>query len=302
MFDSKPGHAVQDGPLAQSAVEALDALAILVHPDWTDATITFAGAQREFRIASLKTATPAGKPVWHHRDGRLCNALGSESEQLDFEMGKWTAIGSHAFGVLAERVNQQGFAWDGSALRCRRSALQNQSIWLENQDQRLVLEIRAGQGLSRGELITRDLLSHLASSQAAWRRKRAILREFLGQYENVSFLPDEQLLSFESGDRSKLVLRSTILGSYSSEELTWCWAWANSGLLPRDYEAIQGFRDRSYQYAGMGAFWRPGFFSDEALCLGVAHLAAEENGAWGVFAMRINEHLTRFYAIWDAVE
>jgi hypothetical protein len=94
---------------------------------------------------------------------------------------------------------------------------------------------------------------------------------------------DTRELSFVLADGRKWVVRGQAIGSWSGQDQTWMWAWANDSIHPTFSAESARVRDLAKQERGLMAMTTGKFSAVQPLATELALHAAAVMGAEGVF-------------------
>ncbi len=107
------------------------------------------------------------------------------------------------------------------------------------------------------------------------------------------------VITFTPDSGAPLELPVDVLGSYSPEMGSWCWAYANSSFAVDLIQAISSLRDRAQVGEIEAVFRRSAFAASEPFAFSVAYLAAERLGQRAVWRWPLRTGVQLFFAIKD---
>ena len=96
-------------------------------------------------------------------------------------------------------------------------------------------------------------------------------------------------MTFEFPDRPALKVPAQILGTWSPDEETWLWAWANTSVDERCTNKVEATVQPDERAPGFAALWRERFFCESDFAARLAMLVADRMKAEGVYRAKVHD-------------
>jgi len=208
----------------------------------------------------------------------------------------------NAFNELYEFCKENGIPWEGHHLVVRHSGeethmgapveliLRNKSN-SENIEQWMDQEVYNIPMSPRFSLINADFLRRVlhCASNADYHAKKvnSLLAKKL--HNSVNLEKCVVRLFDSDTDASPLLIPFQVIGSFSTQYSTWCWAWYNLSYMPTQYSEITRLRNKSEQegWPERNLFCCPVVDCEAAFCFTISHLIVARMGNPNVFVYSI---------------
>ena len=148
-------------------------------------------------------------------------------------------------------------------------------------------------------LFGRAFMRALADIDAVMPERQEALHQRLSSFGSAatSWERESGELAFTTDDGERNAVPAHVLGSYSPEMTSWCWAWANSSFPPEHVRAIQTLADRARSGDVERVLGVGGFPCSEPFAFAPAYLAAERMGEHAVFRWPLRSGVQLFFAV-----
>jgi len=272
-----------DAPFADVALGAIEPLWVLLPSGWKQARAEFEVAGEGIRVKSVAPT--------------LVDAMAEQRPDLGLNHGVWSACLARGFMHLRTELGEHGVSWDGSAVDVEKEDLTRALLTFSNADGQVTCTVPLSKPVMRGQVLTDETLGIIVDRSTRFAKMQQSVAALAATLKSWEFEADTQTLVFKLADGDVKRIPAQVLGSYSGDEGTFLWSWANKSYKPADHEKVLALREQSLNWLGAGALWRPGFFSDERFAGLVTMIAASEMGATGVFPPRMGGALRIYYAL-----
>ena len=252
--------------------EIADVIALVAPRGWREATIALERTGGQLRVQGIDArlaAPPPPKP-----------ALGIDEAA---RLGGMSA----ALSELLHELHAQGVAWDGTRAVASRSGAEEFRLTLANGDGPPATSVSLAREYVDALFLSDAFLDALSAAEPIIAERQARIAERLTGSIRWSYSQPERLATFEFPERSALRIPAQLLGTWSLEEESWLWGWANTAVEPGCTEAIEGALRVDQRAPGFAVLWRERYPCEEAFAARVALLAGVRAGASGVYRGRM---------------
>jgi hypothetical protein len=251
-------------------------------------------APRHWRSARIRCEFAEGQPVRVLGiDARLDTRPPDKPEAgLDLQ-GRLGGLAA-ALTELGALVEEQGVRWAGG-VKLARTEAGGVALTLEGaQGARpagsVALSAEAVGGLFLDEpfwaALEQAAPKLIAAEQAVAERLRGLV--------SSSFDPKQGTLSWDLGAGGRVEAPAQLLGTWTTADEQWLWAWANTAVEPACTELIERAVAPERRAPGLTLLWRERYGCELGLATKVAQLAAHRAGAVGVFVGRGGQTVSFF--------
>lgn len=227
---------------------------------------------------------------------RLHAQSASPLPDMGLDVGHWYGAATMAFRRLRETIDAAGGSWDATRAECTKTDLEAGGLVLRDADGSVACMVEIPAEMMRAQVLNEELGRVVEQGLPQWAARQERFVASLAGTTGWRFERPSSLVFDRAGAASRTV-RAQLLGSYSSDEFSWCWAWANSSYEQAVTSGLDGLRENARTALGAGALWRPGWFCDAAFARVIAMLAAEQIGADAVYIARISPSLLTYFAV-----
>ncbi|MBX5483286.1 MAG: hypothetical protein IRZ16_15805 [Myxococcaceae bacterium] len=255
--------------------ELADAAAVLAPRGWKKIEVGLDNRGGQLRVTGLDArldAAPPPKPE-----------LGMDPAA---RMGGMSA----AFTDLLHLLHHEGVDWDGARATLSRPAPDQLVVTLFNRDARPASSISVPREFLDALFLSDTFLAALAEAEPRLEAAQKALEARLSGYTGWSYSQPERRVTFQFGDgRPALTVAAQLLGTWSPDDESWLWAWANSSVEPGCTELVEKAVNPDAHAPGLAALWRERFPCEPGFATKIALLAADRAGAKGVFRGRVGD-------------
>ncbi len=257
-----------DETLAHLACEVTDALSVVAPRGWTRAELSLDRHGDTLRVAQVDTEL-AEKP-------KPMPALGMDPGA---RMAGLAAALTDALHLLHGR----GVEWSGARATVTRQGMNRLMLTLNEPSGPPAASISVPQGMAQALFLTEPFLEALETAEAALPERQDALALRLGGCTGWRFDQKTAKASFDLPGRPALTLDAELLGTWTSEDEMWLWAWANSTVDPAGTKRVEAALAPDAQAPGLAPFWRERYPCEEPFAHRVAGAAAVKSGAQAVW-------------------
>jgi hypothetical protein len=247
--------------LANAAQDVLDTLTPMLGWGWTT------GDLDTRRVNGHRVATELSRAVMAGEKAPPSHAA--------LDPAEWTAAANRSFDRLDHVLAKENLRWSGTRATAERTELERGRLTLLDAGGQAEHVFDIDQKIARGQLLNDEYMSVLDSHQQGVRARNEQLDRRLNKLAGFGYGVEREqpFVEFRFEERRPVQCSAQVLGSWSEEERTWCWAWANRTFDDVERKQARMLRDEMISCVGTGAFWRAGFFCDEAFAANLADLS-----------------------------
>lgn len=255
--------------------EITDAAAALAPRGWTKLEVSLDNRGGQLRVtkvdAKLLTAPPPTPELGMDPPGRLGGM-------------------SAALSDLMHLLHGEGVDWDGARASLSRPSDAQLVVTLFNQDSKIATSISVPKEFLDALFLSDAFVDALSAAQARLDVAQQATEARVAGYTGWSFSQPKGTVRFEfEAGTPPLEVRAQLLGTWSHEDESWLWAWANTSIEPSCTALVEKALDPDAHAPGFAVFWREKYPCELELAARVALLAADRMGATGVFRGRVGE-------------
>jgi hypothetical protein len=267
------GMAMDDGaePLGALACEVADALSVVAPRGWTRAFLTLDRHGDQLRVAKVETELPASPPPM---------------PQLGMDAGARMAGLAAALTDALHLLHSRGVDWSGARASVQREGLQRLVLTLHQPQGPPAASVSVPREMLEALFLAEPFLAELAEAEPAIAQREAALEERLLGCAGWKLDQAGRMVTFDLPGRAALVVEAELLGTWTGEDESWLWAWANSTVDPGCTRTVEQALSPESRPAGMAAFWRERFGCEEPFASRLAHLAVHKLAGKGMFRGR----------------
>lgn len=269
------------GPRPIDALAVVETLIPLLPRGWTEAEVELEGVD-DLRVKAVSTRLHAGST--------------SPLPDMGLNMGHWYGAATMAFRRLLETIEAAGAKWDATRAECTKTDLEAGRLVLRDADGSVACLVEIPPEMMGAQILNDELGRIVEQGLPQWAARQERFVASLAGTTGWRFERPASLV-FDRLDAPPRALRAQLLGSHSSDEFSWCWAWANRSYEPAVTAGLDALRENARSALGAGALWRPGWFCDAAFARVISMLAAEQIGADAVYIARISPSLLTYFAV-----
>jgi hypothetical protein len=252
--------------------EIADAITVVAPRRWTEATVKLDRKGEQLRVSGIDArldAPPLPKPD-----------LGMD------EAGRMGGM-SAAFTELLHAFHPHGVSWDGTRAVVSRPTSDRLVMTLVNQDGRPATSMSVGREYLDALFLSDAFLDALALAEPIIAERQTRLMERLADCVRWSYSQPERRATFELPGGRRLEIAAQFLGTWSLDDESWLWGWANTAVEPGCTEQVERALRIDEREAGLAVFWRERYPCEEAFAAKVALLAGTRAGATAVHRGRV---------------
>lgn len=247
--------------------ELCDGVSVLCPRGWTKVRLPLERGARGLRITQIQAElpdSPAPKPE-----------LGLDEQA---RLGGMNA----AVEDIAQLLASARIAWDGAAITLARPKEGALFATFLAQDGRPAHGVSVPAELLGGLFITEPLFELALASAAALEQSQGRWDAALTGCQTWGFDQRTQQVSFQVPGRGGLTAPAQLIGTWSQEDDSWLWSWANTSVDPKCFAEIEKATSPDARAPGLGALWRERFGCEEGFAQALARIAAHRAGARAV--------------------
>lgn len=210
---------------------------------------------------------------------------GAPAPKPDLGMDDAARLGgiSAALTDALHLLHHQGVDWQGGRATITRPSADRRVLSLFNDDGRPAFSVNVPGEYVQALFLSDAFLDALAEAEPRIAKRQEELSQRVAGSTRWAFSQPERQLTFEFADRPKLVVPAQFLGTWSPEDESWLWGWANTSVDEKCTNLVEAALKPDHQEPGMAVFWREKFPCEPDFAARVAMLAADRMGATGVY-------------------
>ncbi|HZA50148.1 MAG TPA: hypothetical protein VE549_05355 [Myxococcaceae bacterium] len=252
--------------------EIADGIALVAPRGWNEASMSLRRRGEQLRVIAI--------------DARLASTPPPKPELGMDEAGRLGGM-SAAFTEMLHLLHEQGVAWDGARAIASRPGADRVVLTLASADGTTATSVTLTGEHVDALFVSDAFLEALALAEPMIAERRARLAERLAGFTRWSYSQPEGRATFDFAGGRTLWIPAQLLGTWSPDDETWLWGWANSAVEPACTEAIERALRVDHRDPGFAVFWRERYPCEEAFATRVAWLAGVRAGASGVYRGRM---------------
>lgn len=263
--------------------EIADTLNLLAPRGWRNVQLSLDNRGGQLRVVSV--------------DAKLETAPGPKPE-LGMDAPARLMGMSAAFTDLLHHLHHEGVAWSGTRAQVSRARADQLVMTLLNEDGRPASSWTLPGEYLEALFLSEPFLDALVVAQAEIDRRQAALSARVQGTTSWTYAQPERRLSFSFPDRPTLEVSAQILGTWTEDEESWLWGFANTSIEPGCTQKVEAALDPDAREPGFAVFWREKYPCEDAFAAKVAALAAHRMGAQGVYRGR-SKNAWAYFAVLD---
>ena len=269
-MSTQPPKPTPDELLAHLALEVTDALCVVAPRGWTRADLQLDRHGDSLRVAKVDTELPE-KP-------RPMPALGMDPGA---RMAGLAAALTDALHLLHGR----GVEWSGARATVTREGTPTGRLVLTLHERSgpPAASISVPKGLIDALFLAEPFLEELDRAERVLPEEQDVLAVRLSGATGWKLDQAAAKATFELPGRPPLTLDAELLGTWTSEDESWTWAWANSTVDPACTKRVEAALSPDAQTPGLAPLWRERYACEEPFAHRVAGVAAVKSGAKAVW-------------------
>ncbi len=187
-------------------------------------------------------------------------------------------------------LHHQGVQWDGHRATLSRPSPDQVVLTLLNADGRPATSVSVPRQALDALFLSDALLDLLARTEPELAAMQESVATRLHDLARWNYSQPDSRATFEFDDgRPKLDLPAQILGTWTRDDESWLWGWANTSIEPGCTDLVEKALRPDDREPGLAVFWREKYPAEQDFTLKVALLAAHRMGATGVFRGRAGD-------------
>jgi hypothetical protein len=252
--------------------EIADAIALVAPRGWKEATVNLERGGEQLRVSGIDARLAAPPPP---------------KPELGMDEAARLAGMSAAFTELLHLLHGRGIEWEGIRATASRPAADRLVLTLWNRDGRPATSVSLRREYLDALFLSDALLEGLAAAEPIMAERQARLAERLAGYTRWNYSQPERRASFEIPGQPELQVPAQFLGTWSPNDESWLWGWANTAVEPGCTEKIERALRVDQHEPGFAVFWRERYACEETFAARVALLAGVRAGATAVHRGRM---------------
>ncbi len=251
--------------------EIADTLNLLAPRGWNTVQLALDNRGGQLRVVSV--------------DAKLSGAPGPKPE-LGMDAPARLMGMSAAFTDVLHQLHHDGVNWSGTRAQVSRPRADHLVVTLLNDDGRPASSWTVTSEYLEALFLSEPFLDALAAAESEISRRHAELAARIQGTTSWTYAQPERLLSFAFADRAPLQVPAQILGTWTQDEESWLWGWANTSIEPACTDRVEAALQPDAHEPGFAVFWREKYPCEDGFAGQVAALAAHRMGARGVYRGR----------------
>jgi hypothetical protein len=256
------------------ASELADSVAVAVPRGWTQVNLSLDLRGGQVRVTNI--------------DAKLSGAP-APSPELGMDVASRIGGLSAALTDALHLLHRQGIDWNAARATLSRPGPGQLVLTLINSDGRPASSVSVPREYLDALFVSDALLEELHGAGPALSRMEEETATRLSGLQTWNYSQPDRRASFIFPDRPKLEVPAQILGTWTRDDETWLWAWANSSVEPGCTDLVEQALQPDARAPGAAVFWREKYPCEEGFAHKVAQLAAHRMGAKGVFRGRAGD-------------
>ncbi len=257
------------------ACEIADSASAAVPRGWKQVTLALDLRGGQLRVTNIDAKLEGAPPPTPELDMDVASRIGGMSAAL-----------TDALHLL----HHQGVQWDGHRATLSRPSVDQLVLTLLNADGRPASSVSVPRTALDALFLSDALLEALAHAEPELAAMQASVATRLQGLAGWNYSQPDRRATFEFEDaRPKLDLPAQILGTWTSDDESWLWGWANTAIEPGCTDLVEQALRPDDRAPGFAVFWRERYPAEQGFAMKVALLAAQRMGARGVFRGRAGD-------------
>ncbi len=254
--------------LAALACEVTDALCVVAPRGWTRADLALDRVGDQLRVAKIDTELPkAPLPM----------------PQLGMDPGERMAGLAAALTDALHLLHSRGVDWSGARASVQREGQARLVMTLHQPSGPPAASVSVPRQMMDALFLGEPFLSALVEAEPTVASQARAWEERLLGVSGWKLDPPGRRVSFELPNAPPVVVDAELLGTWTPNDDSWLWAWANSSVDPACTKTVEERLAPETQPSGMAALWREKFPCEEPFAHRLAGFAAVRAGATGMY-------------------
>lgn len=185
--------------------------------------------------------------------------------------------------VLDELASELEDIWSGTTGRMERLADGGASLLLFGEGGEEQSRLTLTPDLVASFTLSDELFDALDRSRPEAQKRQEAFEQQIAGFKQWNLDQSKAELSFVLADGRTWVMPAQIVGSWSREEESWLWGWANESVDAKCRVAVANVRDGARPHRGLAALTNGSFGALQPLAVELAMFASVQMNARGVF-------------------
>jgi hypothetical protein len=212
--------------------------------------------------------------------GQVVAGAGAPPPFLGLDNAAQIAAMNEALDELSSDLEDM---WSGTSARMDRLADGGASLVLLGSDGEEQSTLTLTPDLVASFTLSDEIFDALDRTRAQAAERQTAFQKQVAGYKQWNFDQSKAELSFVLADGRSWVMPGQIVGTWSRDDTSWLWGWANESVDAKCRVAVANVRDGARPHRGLAALTTGSFHARQPMAVELAMFAALQMNARGVF-------------------